>query len=185
MRQRAVMMAAVVLAGLLDCSANWLAAHYLVTLGPLIFPSGTLAFAAAFVTYDYLRRWHGLWPTLAAITLGFTGSVVYALLFGSGIGRIAFAGLIALACSSLLDLAAQTVTLRWRIWRYVLASNALSLAVDTVVFTQVAFAALPADVRVHIMAGQYVAKIGMTLIAIPLVYGARRWQSQTFQAAVA
>lgn len=180
MRGRDLMLAAIMLAGVLDVSANWLAAHYMIPLGfGLLAPSGTFAFAFAFCVYDYLRRWHGLGPTLAAITLGFTGSVVYSALFGGGVGRIALAGLIALAASSMVDLVAQTATLRWPVWRYVLTSNAVSLAVDTVVFTIVAFAALPADVRLHIMAGQYVAKIGMTLIAIPFVYWSRAWFSRS------
>ena len=60
-----------------------------------------------------LWRFHGLRPTLAAIALGFAASVAYGALFGGGIGRIAVAGLVALACSSTTDLLTQTVTLRW------------------------------------------------------------------------
>ena len=88
------------------------------------------------------------------------------------------AGLVALACSSTTDLLTQTVTLRWPIWKYVSTSNAVSLLVDTVVFTTIAFAALPADVRLHIMAGQYLAKIAMTFASVPLVYGARAWAAR-------
>src|SRR5215831_10742252 len=105
------MVAAVTLAGLLDFSANWLAAHWLLILGPFLVPSGSLTIAFAFVVYAYLRRWHGLWPTLTAIVLGFSASVAYGALFGGGIGRIAVAGLVALACSSTTDLLTQTVTL--------------------------------------------------------------------------
>jgi uncharacterized integral membrane protein (TIGR00697 family) len=117
-------------------------------------------------------------PLHAAIGLGFAASIAYEPLFGGGIGRIAVAGLVALACSSATDLLTQTVTLRWPIWRYVSTSNAVSLLVDTVVFTTIAFAALPADVRLHIMAGQYLAKIVMTFASVPLVYGARAWAAR-------
>ena len=157
---RQLIVAAVALAGLLDFSANWLAAHYLLAIGPFLLPSGSFVFTLSFVVYDYLRRWHGLRPTLAAIGLGFAASIAYGTLFGGGIiGRIAVAGLVALACSSTTDLLAQTVTLRWPIWKYVSTSNAVSLLVDTVVFTTIAFAALPPEMRLRIMAGQYLAKI--------------------------
>ena len=97
---RELIVAAVALAGLLDFAANWLAAHYLLAIGPFLLPSGTFVFTLSFVVYDYLRRWHGLRPTLAAIVLGFAASIAYSALFGGGIGRIAVAGLVALACSS-------------------------------------------------------------------------------------
>ena len=176
---RELIVAAVALAGLLDFAANWLAAHYLLAIGPFLLPSGTFVFTLSFVVYDYLRRWHGLRPTLAAIALGFAASIAYGALFGGGIGRIAVAGLVALACSSTTDLLAQTVTLRWPIWQYVGASNAVSLLVDTVVFTTIAFAALPPEMRLRIMAGQYLAKIVMTFASVPLVYGARAWAART------
>ena len=175
---RELMIVAITLAALLDFSANWLAAHYLIPVGPFLIPSGTATFALAFTTYDYIRRQHGLMPTVSAIMLGFVASILYSTLWGGGVGRIAVAGLVALACSSTTDLLTQTVTLRWPIWRYVSTSNAVSLLVDTVVFTTIAFAALPADVRLHIMAGQYLAKIVMTLASVPLVYGARAWAAR-------
>lgn len=164
---------AVALAALLDFSANWLAAHALLRIGPFLIPGGTFVFALSFTTYDYIRRQHGLAPAVVAIALGFVASVLYTLLWGGGVGRIAVAGLVALACSSSLDLAAQTLTLRRPLWQYVSASNAASLLVDTVVFVTIAFAALPLPVRLQIMEGQYLAKLAMTLVSIPLVYYAR------------
>jgi uncharacterized PurR-regulated membrane protein YhhQ (DUF165 family) len=70
------------------------------------------------------------------------------------------------------------VTLRWAIWKYVSTSNAVSLLVDTVVFATIAFAALPPEMRLRIMAGQYLAKIVMTFASVPLVYGARAWAAR-------
>src|SRR5207244_13279014 len=126
----------------------------------------------------YLLLFHGLWASIAAIELGFAAAVDYGALFGGGIGRIDVSGLVALACSSTTDLLTQTVTLRWPIWQYVSTSNAVSLLVDTVVFTTIAFAALPPEMRLRIMAGQYLAKIVMTFASVPLVYGARSWAAR-------
>ncbi len=89
---------AVLLAGLLDFLANWLAAHVLLAIGPFLVPGGTFLFALAFTTYDYIRRQHGIGPTLWAVSLGFAASILYATVWGGGVGRIAIAGLLALAC---------------------------------------------------------------------------------------
>ncbi len=164
---------AVVLAGVLDFVANWLAAHMLAPIGPFLVPGGTFVFALGFTTYDFIRRQYGLRPTIYAVLLGFVASILYATLFGGGVGRIAVAGLIALVCSSAMDLVTQTVTIRRPIWQYVIASNAVSLLIDSVVFATIAFAALPLDVRIHIIEGQYLVKIAMTVVSIPLVYWAR------------
>ena len=166
---------AVALAGALDFVANWLAAHLLVPVGPFVVPGGTFVFALGFTTYDFIRRQYGLRPTVYAVLLGFAASVLYATLIGGGVGRIAVAGLIALACSSAMDLATQTVTIRRPIWQYIVASNAVSLLIDSVVFATIAFAALPLGVRVQIIEGQYLVKVAMTVVSIPPVYWARTW----------
>lgn len=175
--------ALVALAAALDFAANWLAAHLLLPIGPFLVPGGTFVFALGFTTYDIIRRQYGLVSTLWTVGLGFAASVLYTIVWGGGVGRIAVAGLAALACSSTLDLLMQTATIRRPIWQYVGASNAVSLLIDTVVFTSIAFAALPLDVRLHIMEGQYLAKIAMTSIAIPLVYWARGLTNRASQAA--
>ncbi|HZU13099.1 MAG TPA: hypothetical protein VFB58_09690, partial [Chloroflexota bacterium] len=99
----------IILAALLDFGANWLAAHYLVPIGPWLIPGGTFLFALAFTVYDVIRRRGGLPPTLIAVVAGFLASMLYSLAFGGGIGRIALAGLVALACSSTTDLLMQSV----------------------------------------------------------------------------
>jgi len=181
---RRVVIAVIAFAALLDLSANWLAAHVLLSVGPFLIPGGTFLFAFAFTTYDYLRRQYGLSPTLWAIALGFMASVLYSVVWGGGTGRIAIAGLIALACSSTVDLLAQSVTLRWPIWQYVGASNAVSLLVDTIVFATIAFATVPISGRLHIIEGQYLAKVAMTVVLIPLVYRARAWTERMTKDAV-
>ncbi len=172
---RDIMLAAIALAAALDVAANWLAAHLLLPVGPFLIPGGTFLFALGFTTYDYIRRQFGFRPALAAIVLGFAVSVLYSTVFGGGVGRVAVAGLVALACSSTTDLLMQNLTLRRPIWQYIGASNAVSLLIDTVVFVTIAFAALPLDVRLHIVEGQYLAKIVMTVVSVPLVYWARTW----------
>ena len=166
------MLTAILAAAMLDFAANWLAAHALLPVGPLLIPAGTFAFAASFVLYDLLRRRGGVLPTGAAMALGLAASLAYALAFGGGMGRIALAGLVALACSSTADLATQTVTLRWPLLRYVAASNAVSLALDSLVFATLAFPGNP-----HlgaIVAGQYAGKLAMTAVALPVLAATRR-----------
>jgi len=43
------------------------------------------------------------------------------------------------------------------------------------VFATIAFATVPIAGRLHIIEGQYLAKITMTVVLIPLVYKARVW----------
>ncbi len=83
--------------------------------------------------------------------------------------------MIALVFSSSTDLLMQSATMRRPIWQYVSASNAVSLLVDSIVFATIAFAAVPFSVRLQIIAGQYLAKLAMTAISIPLMYWTRWW----------
>ncbi len=92
---------------------------------------------------------------------------------GRRVGHIAVVSLVALACSSMLDLLIQTATLCRPLWQYVGLSNAMSLLTDTIVFTGIAFTMLPLDMRLHSVEGQYLAKPTMTPAVTPLVYGAR------------
>jgi uncharacterized PurR-regulated membrane protein YhhQ (DUF165 family) len=161
----------------MDFVANWLAAAVLLHAGPFLIPGGTFMFSLSFGVYDYIRRYYGTKPTVAAIGLGLSVSLLYAATFGGGIGRIAIAGILALCVSSPCDLFMQRLTLRWRVWSYVTASNAISLLFDTLVFTTVAFAALPAPVRATIFEGQYLAKLAMLPLTIALVYLVRRGQA--------
>lgn len=165
---------AIIAAGLLDFLANYLAAHYLIAVWTFLIPGGTFVFAFSFVIYDFLRRWYGFGAAVAAGTLGLVASLLWSVSFGGGVGRIAIAGIIALACSSSTDFLVQTVTIRRPVWQYVLTCNAISLLIDSIVFAEIAFAVLPPSVRFHIVEGQYLAKIAVTVVAIPLVYWARQ-----------
>jgi len=171
-RGKAMIIGAIILAAALDMLANWLASRYLIPVGMFLVPAGTFCFALSFTLCDAIRRFAGRRATIAAFGLGFTASMVYAAAFGGGVGRIAIAGLIALLCSSTTDYFVQGRTLRLAIWRYVGISNAVSLAIDTLVFSLIAFAGNPA--LLNIILGQYLAKLVMTVVAIPAVYQARR-----------
>jgi uncharacterized PurR-regulated membrane protein YhhQ (DUF165 family) len=62
-------------------------------------------------------------------------------------------------------------------WVRVLASNAVSTLVDSVLFIGIAFAGvLPV---LPLIQGQYVVKMAITLLSLPLIYAVRRPASAT------
>jgi uncharacterized integral membrane protein (TIGR00697 family) len=85
------------------------------------------------------------------------------------------ASLFAFLISTLLDVeifAYWRRRIRGPAWVRVLASNAVSTAVDSAVFVAVAFAGvLPLW---ELIAGQYVIKMAMTLVSLPMITLARR-----------
>jgi hypothetical protein len=88
--------------------------------------------------------------------------------------RIVGASLIAYLAASLLD---AEVFAWWRArvggyrWARVLVSNAVSTAVDSLVFVTLAFAGvLPV---LPLVVGQYVVKMVVTVLSLPLIYGIR------------
>jgi hypothetical protein len=88
--------------------------------------------------------------------------------------RIVGASLIAYLAASLLD---AEVFAWWRArvggyrWARVLVSNAVSTAVDSLVFVTLAFAGvLPV---LPLVVGQYVVKMAVTVLSLPLIYGIR------------
>lgn len=169
-----MMLALILAAGVLDFLANWAAAHWLVHVWFLVFPAGTLVFPLTFTIYDALRRFFGRAATVPAIGLGFAASLVYATVFGGAITRIAVAGLIAQCFSGPTDYLMQGWTLRLPLTRYIVSCNAVSLAVDTAIFTAVAFAPLPLTTRLQIAASQYAVKLLVSVASAPVVAWARR-----------
>ena len=86
--------------------------------------------------------------------------------------RIVGASLIAYLVASLVD---AEIFAWWRArvggyrWARVLVSNAVSTAVDSVVFVTLAFAGvLPI---LPLVVGQYVVKMVVTVLSLPLIYG--------------
>jgi uncharacterized integral membrane protein (TIGR00697 family) len=91
-----------------------------------------------------------------------------------GTPRIVFASLTAYLVSALVD---TEIFAWWRAhmggpkWVRVLTSNAVSTLVDSVLFISIAFAGvLPVWPLVQ---GQYLVKMGVTLLSLPLIYVAR------------
>lgn len=85
------------------------------------------------------------------------------------------ASLAAFLISSLLDV---EIFAQWKArvagqkWARVLLSNGISTGVDSVVFVCVAFwGVYPV---VPLMAGQYVVKMGVTVLSLPLIYAGGR-----------
>lgn len=162
----------------------------LVQLGSLVFPGAIFLYALTFTLRDAVHTAGGwrtakalIWGGFAANALlagygvlintlpkpGFFKDDAYQVVFGSTL-RIVFASLVAYLISTTLDalifekLKDRGVTIQ------VIASNAVSTTIDTVVFILLAFAGTGAPL-LNMMLGQIVLKMVISLLLIPLV----RW----------
>jgi queuosine precursor transporter len=113
--------------------------------------------------YAQLTVW---WPAPAF----FDGQAAVVRVLGAT-PRIVAASLIAYLVASLVD---AEVFAWWRArvggyrWARVLVSNALSTGLDSVVFVTLAFAGvLPV---LPLVVGQYLVKMGVTVVSLPLIY---------------
>jgi hypothetical protein len=156
--------------GFLACIplANWMILHVgtvclangpcLVPVAPgLMAPSGVLTVGAALVLRDVVQRCLGLRFGLLAILAGTVLSAFVAppsLVAASGV---------AFALSELADCAVYTPLQQKRLMAAVVASSAIGLVVDSVVFLSLAFGSL------ELLPGQIVGKAWAVLVAIPLV----------------
>lgn len=123
-------------------------------------PGVTVINALLFVGLDLTARdklhdaWHGnglVWKMGALIA---TGSILSWAL-NQNAAQIALASFVAFAAASVVDTAAYHMLRRRAWWQRVNGSNALSAAVDSVLFPQIAFGAfLPL-----IVVGQFAAKV--------------------------
>lgn len=165
-----VLVLSIVATALLDFTANLFATTF-IAIGPFYTAVGTLTFVLSYTLYDYIRRYHGKAATLTAVAAGAIGTLAYSFAFGGGLGRIVFASLCALLVASLVDIQIQSRLLAGPIWRLVLVSNGVSLFVDTVVFTLVAFLGVEGIPIAGLIGGDYVTKVVMSLVSIPLIYG--------------
>lgn len=116
--------------------------------------------------YAQLTVW---WPAPAF----FDGQPAVARVLGAT-PRIVVASLVAYLIASLVD---AEIFAWWRArvggyrWLRVLVSNTVSTGVDSLVFVTVAFAGvLPV---LPLVAGQYVVKMLVTVLSLPLIYGVR------------
>lgn len=153
--------------------ANWMIGHVgtvCVPQGPcllpvapgLMAPSGVVTVGFALVLRDMVQRSLGVSWSLAAVLAGTLASAALAdphLVAASALGFL---------ISELADFAVYTPLQRRGLLRAVLASSAVGLVVDSLVFLTVAFGSL------EFLGGQVVGKGWAVLISIPLVRLARR-----------
>jgi hypothetical protein len=108
----------------------------------------------------------------------YSGQEAYASVLGST-PRIVFASLTAYLISSLIDaeiFALWKSRIRGPRWLRVLVSNTISTGVDSVIFIALAFYGLmPVWPLIE---GQYVVKMAITLVSLPLIYLVRSRKAQ-------
>ena len=153
--------------------ANWMIGHVgtvclpngpcLIPVAPgVMAPSGVLMIGAALVLRDIVQRLLGPVWALVAIAAGTVLSLLLAppaLVLASGA---------AFLLSELADFAVYTPLQRRRLLLAVLASSAVGLVVDSIVFLTLAFGSL------DYLGGQILGKAWALLIAFPLVRLVRR-----------
>jgi hypothetical protein len=136
------------------------------------------AFAANLLLAGYIQ--FAIWLPAAPF---YSGGAAFAGVLGST-PRIVFASLTAYVVSSFVD---TEIFAWWRArvggpkWARVFASNAISTLVDSILFIGIAFAGvLPV---VPLIQGQYLVKMGVTAISLPLIYAVRVTEATTAQEA--
>ncbi len=153
--------------------ANWMIFHVgtvcdpqgpcLLPVAPgLMAPSGVAAIGFALVLRDIVQRCLGIAWGLGAVFAGTLASLALAD------PRVVAASALAFLFSELADFAVYTPLQRRGLVRAVLASSAVGLVVDSMVFLSVAFGSF------DFLAGQIVGKTWAVLVSIPLVRLARR-----------
>jgi queuosine precursor transporter len=172
-----------------------------IVVGPLVVPAAVFVYALTFTLLDLINERLGKLAARQVIATGFCANFLLAAysqftvwapapaFFDGGpavarvLGatpRVVGASLAAYLVSSLVD---AEIFAWWRTyvggvrWLRVLVSNAVSTAVDSVLFVTLAFAGvLPV---VPLVVGQYVVKMAVTVVSLPLIYAVRRappWQ---------
>jgi queuosine precursor transporter len=154
-------------------AANWLIGNVGTTCVPkgpclipvapgLMAPSGVLMIGAALVLRDLVQRRLGVRWSLAAILAGTTLSAAIAP------PALVLASAAAFLLSELADMAVYTPLQRRGLVGAVVASSAVGLVVDSVVFLSLAFGSL------DYLAGQVVGKAWTVVLAVPLIALLRR-----------
>jgi uncharacterized PurR-regulated membrane protein YhhQ (DUF165 family) len=135
----------------------------LIPVAPgLLAPSGVLMIGVALVLRDLVQRRLGVAYSAFAVLIGAALSAWVAP------PSLALASGAAFLLSEFADLAVYTPLARRRLLAAVVASSAVGLVVDSIVFLWLAFGSLT------FLAGQVVGKGWMVLLAIPLVIWLRR-----------
>ncbi|UTD29194.1 VUT family protein [Bradyrhizobium sp. WD16] len=153
--------------------ANWLIQHAgticppdgpcLVPVAPgLMAPSGVLMVGLALVLRDLVQRRLGAAAGLAAIAVG---AAISAWLASP---QLVVASAVAFALSELADFAVYTPLQRRGLLLAVVASSAVGLVADSVLFLWLAFGSL------QFLAGQILGKALMVLATVPFIHWLRR-----------
>lgn len=166
-----------------------------VAIGGIVVPAAVFLYTLTFTLIDLINERLGkngarqVVATAFAANLLLAGYVQFAIwlpaapfyrdagAFAGVLGstpRIVFASLVAYLVSSLVD---TEIFAWWRAhvggpkWVRVLTSNTVSTLVDSVLFIGIAFAGvLPVGPLIR---GQYLVKMGVTVVSLPLIYAAR------------
>ena len=154
-------------------AANWMIGHVgsiCVASGPCLIPvaphvmapSGVLMIGIALVLRDLVQRRLGVEFGIGAIV---AGAVISA---GLAPGPLVLASTSAFLLSEFADFAVYTPLARRRLVLAVLASGAVGLVIDSIVFLWLAFGSL------EFLLGQIIGKSWMVLLCLPLVALLRR-----------
>jgi len=168
----------------------------LVTLGGVVVPAGVFIYALTFTLIDLINERLGKFGARRVVATAFLANLLlaaYAQLsvwlpppefyadqpaYASVLGqtpRIVVASLVAYLVAALVD---TEIFAWWRQrvggyrWLRVLVSNAVSTGVDSFVFITVAFAGV--QPVLPLVQGQYIVKMAVTLVSLPLIYLIRR-----------
>ena len=128
----------------------------------LMAPSGVLMIGVALVLRDLVQRRLGVAYSAGAVLVGAVLSSVYAP------PALVLASAAAFLLSEFADMAVYTPLARRRLVTAVVASSAVGLVVDSIVFLWLAFGSL------EFLAGQIAGKALMVLLSIPFVMLLRR-----------
>lgn len=168
----------------------------LVAIGAVVVPAGVFIYALTFTLIDLINERLGKFGARRVVATAFLANLLlaaYAQLsvwlpppefyagqpaYASVLGqtpRIVVASLVAYLVAALVD---TEIFAWWRQriggyrWLRVLVSNAVSTGVDSAVFITAAFAG--AQPLLPLIQGQYVVKMAVTLLSLPLIYLIRR-----------
>lgn len=164
-----------VLVGFTACipAANWLIGHVgtvcvpdgpcLIPVAPgIAAPSGVLVVGLALVLRDLVQRRLGRYWALAAIALGAVLSAIFAP------PSLVLASTSAFLLSELADLGVYTPLQQRGLVLAVVASSAVGLVIDSVVFLFLAFGSL------QFLLPQIIGKAWMVVLSIPVISWLRR-----------
>ena len=171
-----------------DIVSNVIASK-LVAVGPLTVPAASFLFPLAYTLIDLVNRSLGKTGARWVVLGAFGGNVVlvvassvavalppaafwtnqeaYAIILGAT-PRIVLASWVAYLISSMTDVELFARLAARPLWQRVIASNAVSLLLDSILFVGIAFGPLP-----QVIGSQYLVKLMITVLSLPLILLAR------------